>query len=43
MEKETKKINPKNPKKITTTNIDKNSNLSKENKKLLKILNFLKN
>lgn len=43
MEKETKKITPKNPKKITTSNIDKNSKLSKENRKMLKILHFLKN
>ncbi|MEY8742059.1 hypothetical protein AB9M62_21525 [Bacillales bacterium AN1005] len=43
MDKLTKKVIPKNPKKMTSSNIDKNNKLAKENQKFLKILHLIKN
>lgn len=38
-----RKIKHKSPKKVTTSNIDKNNELSKENQKIIKYLNSMKN
>ncbi|MEM5014010.1 hypothetical protein ABER75_11665 [Niallia taxi] len=43
MDELTKKGIPKNPKKMTTSNIDKNNKLAKENQKVLKLLYLIKN